>query len=535
MALLWVAAIFVTPLSTVPLFAPWVGQWNFTRFGYGGYTDAWGRLAQGEFPWLLNWFYLGMIVLLIGLIIRAADRRRFYKTTGLVRGVVGTGALVAAAGYGLYGLNFMQTIAQTDSPFSATPMVASSFNPNQTLDDLAAMPYDVTHYDIALDLEATPVFNATMEVANLSDEPLESLDFTLNKTLEVTSASADFTRDGEYLTITLAEPLAPDETATIALQYTGELRSYQYIWGAPPELDSFITGEGIMLKHHDSWYPLAGREPVARGLIVTVAPAGFSLRVTGTDLPLASNLPRTGENTFESAGTSWATLIGAPLLETHQPANGINIVTTAHQYDRLAEVMETGFQGLRGQVIQYFPDDTVIFITHPIWYFTVIPTIYQPLVMDDHAAVIARPPWSANAASSYWFYEHGIYLPTQHFFGDTSMTLLTENVAQFVHLQILHDGDVDMMRTGLEARMTDHHGRPIMEDESSELLYASPGFAFNYAITGKLIDVFEAHGTDGVAALLSAMREEAAMLKVTVAREVVAWIDAWVAENLADA
>jgi hypothetical protein len=92
-----------------------------------------------------------------------------------------------------------------------------------------------------------------------------------------------------------------------------------------------------------------------------------------------------------------------------------------------------------------------------------------------------------------------------------------------------------MMRTGLEARTSDHHGRPITADEEDELLYASPGFAFNYAITGKLIDVFEAHGTEGVAALLNAMREEAAELKVTVAREVVAWIDTWVAENLDDA
>jgi hypothetical protein len=31
------------------------------------------------------------------------------------------------------------------------------------------------------------------------------------------------------------------------------------------------------------------------------------------------------------------------------------------------------------------------------------------------------------------------------------------------------------------------------------------------------------------------MREEAAVLKVTVAREVVTWIDEWVAENLPDA
>src|SRR5690606_26409570 len=137
--------------------------------------------------------------------------------------------------------------------------------------------------------------------------------------------------------------------------------------------------------------------------------------------------------------------------------------------------------------------------------------------------------------ASYWFYEQGVFLPVQHFLRDTSMTMLTENVAQFVHQQITHDGDIEMMRKGLEARTTDHHGRPVMDDETSELLYASPGFAFNYTIAWKLIDVFEAHGTDGVAALLNAMREEAAVVKVTVARGVVAWIDEWVAENLADA
>jgi hypothetical protein len=226
-------------------------------------------------------------------------------------------------------------------------------------------------------------------------------------------------------------------------------------------------------------------------------------------------------------------LIGAPLLETQQPADGIHIVTTAHQYDRLKEFMEAGLQQGRDLVKQYFPDDSVVFLTHPRWYFAVIPTVYQPLVMNEHAAVIARAPSSAQA--SYWFYEQGIYLPVQHFFGDTSMTMLTENVAQFVHLQILHDGDIEMMRTGLEARTIDHHGRPITADEEDELLYASPGFAFNYTITGKLIDVYEAHGTNGVAALLNAMREEAAVLKVTVAREVVTWIDEWVAENLPDA
>jgi hypothetical protein len=533
LALVWLAAIFAISLSSVAFFAPWAGQWNFTRFGYGSYSEAWGRLAQGDFPWLLNWFYLGMVVLLIGLIVRAADRRRFYRTTGLVRGVVGTGAVIALAGYGLYGFNFIETIAQTNSPFSATPAETFYFDPSQPVYDVAVMPYAVTRYDIALDLEATPVFDVTLGVENKTDEPLESLDFTLNKILDVTSASADFTREGEYLTFTLAEPLPPRETVTIVLQYTGEMLTYQYIWGAPPELDSFITDDGIVLKHHDSWYPLAGRAPVATGLIVTVPPAEFTLRVTGTDLPLASNLPRTEENTFESKSSSWATLIGAPLLETHEPADGIHIITTAHQYDRLAEFMETGFQPGRDLVKRYFPDDTVVFLTQPRWYFMIIPTIYQPLAMEDHAAVIAQPPW--NAQATYWFYDYGIYLPAQHFFGDTSMTMLTENVAQFVHLQILH-GSADEMREALQFRLDNmYHGTAPEIEESQELLYASPGFAYNYAITAKLIDVYESHGMDGVAALLNAMQAEAATLRVSVSRVVVAWIDAWVSENLADA
>jgi hypothetical protein len=80
-----------------------------------------------------------------------------------------------------------------------------------------------------------------------------------------------------------------------------------------------------------------------------------------------------------------------------------------------------------------------------------------------------------------------------------------------------------------------YHGVELpTTNEQAELFSVSPGFAMNYSIALKLVDVYEAHGTDGVAALLNAMQAEATTLKVAVASEVVAWIDAWVVENLAD-
>lgn len=495
LVMLWLGAIFTVMASSHPVSGAWVMPLNFTRLGYSGFNVYWERTTQGAFPWLLNGFYAGLVVLLFGLIVWAVQRRRLLPVSPLVYAITGGGLLIALGCYGVYGVRYMQTNWRVQ--FYNDPLVTNVYLPDSRPEPL---PYAVTRYDIALDVSETPAFVVEMDVLNTGDAPLTEVSFALLDALHISTASVPYEHADDRLTLKPETPLAAGETLTVRLSYGGEVAFYSYIMASAPEMSSFITPYGIGLHHAVSWYPRVGISEMS-AFNVNGQPAHIRLAVTGTDLTLVSNLGDGEGGVFEADDAYKVWLAGSPLIRTYSLMDGVTVIATDAIYPQLKLYLTPIFTQSLLVLKRYFPEEYRLGSPWERW----------------------NPYLTGNMSSEI------IYALVADLLHADSSSRLASDIAFFIALQVQYD-DADVLR-GVMAKLSK---REFESGMSYSLFHIYSAIAARPDTVNRLIDVYAAHGMDGTVPLVTAMRAAYARLYLLPQAEVVAWMDAWIAENLGD-
>jgi hypothetical protein len=209
----------------------------------------------------------------------------------------------------------------------------------------------VTGYNLALDLSDArqPHFRAEITVASHGSLPLGELSFRLNPALAITDASLPFTRENDLVRVRLPRPLAPGENLSLAFQYQGRLWM-ESVSGGVVEASDFIDPRGLRLTPQANWYPVPARQAKTPGVH---DPAHIRLVVTGSDLPLAANLPAVGKNTFEAGTAGWVFLIGSPRLVVEQ-AGEVTLITSQADLAQARQYANV-FAGPLRAILPFFP------------------------------------------------------------------------------------------------------------------------------------------------------------------------------------
>ncbi len=510
--LLWlVASIGTVILNNDGLIVPGASLFNFARFGYGSYTETWGRLLQGDLPVYFNLFYIGLVILLVSLISWIVGQRRFYRSmpAALLSACLAAGLALFSGG--IYTVTVAQDNAQIRAQWEA--------NENNWLLPAEA-PYAVKHYAIAVHLEGIPRFSVEMDILNRGDRPVSELDFTLNGQFQLTESSATYERSGNFVRILLDEPLMPNASTIIELSYSGSLRWLEPVPGAPSETTNFIRKEGVHLAYEIAWYPIAGRVSLLtsiQGRTPDVS-AAIRLQVIGNEyLQFASNLPQVESRVFVSEGATWANLIGAPNLLTVRLLDGVTVIASQAELDKIDEELTQLLTEAQATVGQYFDPPNLTIILPFVRSFQ-LPTMYDVSLMTEGLAFFLRPVQLQFPQGQY---ETGIYALTRTALGDNDMTLLTENVAYFLWIQLQADGDPRQMRVLMEEKIA----RTPVFDEAFAVSRAMPGFATSYAITEELLRIFTENGDVQTVRVIQKMQAEFVALKDKSASEVIAWMN----------
>lgn len=510
--LLWlVASIGTVILNNDGLIVPGASLFNFARFGYGSYTETWGRLLQGDLPVYFNLFYIGLVILLVSLISWIVGQQRFYRSmpAALLSACLAAGLALFSGG--IYTVTVAQDNAQIRAQWEA--------NENNWLLPAEA-PYAVKHYAIAVHLEDLPRFSVEMDILNRGDRPVSELDFTLNGQFQLTESSATYERSGNFVRILLNEPLMPNASTIIELSYSGSLRWLEPVPGAPSETTNFIRKEGVHLAYEIAWYPIAGRVSLLTGIQGRTpdVSAAIRLQVIGNEyLQFASNLPQVESRVFVSEGATWANLIGAPNLLTVRLLDGVTVIASQAELDKIGEELTQLLTEAQATVGQYFDPPNLTIILPFVRSFQ-LPTMYDVSLMTEGLAFFLRPVQLQFPQGQY---ETGIYALTRTALGDNDMTLLTENIAYFLLIQLQADGDPRQMRALMEEKIA----RTPVFDEAFAVSRAMPGFATSYAITEELLRIFTENGDVQTVRVIQKMQAEFEALKDKSASEVIAWMN----------
>lgn len=312
---------------------------NFMRQGVSFYSDLWGRLVYGEQPVWFNLFYAGLLLLCLTILALSLSLRRFRRPSL-------PGGALALVALGLMGWSGMHYI---------TGVQAAQIAPEAGILPNEPSPFIVTKYDLTLDLSDArqPRFGAEVTVVNHSSAPLGELAFRLNPALAITDAGLPFERKDDLVYIRLPEPLAAGATRSLHFQYQGRLRLESVSAGVVAASD-FIDPRGLRLTPQAIWYPVPASLAGTPGLH---DPAYIRLAVTGSDLPLAANLPASGANVFEADAAGWVFLIGSPRLAVEQTGR-VTLITSqadlaqARPYARV-------FYDLLNAILPFFPQANV--------------------------------------------------------------------------------------------------------------------------------------------------------------------------------
>lgn len=527
-AFIWLGGFILSSMLNGPAVAHLTSVLRFMRHLF--YSDLWGRMVYDNLPALFNVFYVGMIVLLAGLTVWLIHRRRFYVVSPVVKGILGVGVVITLAGYVSYAAEFHRMVPENGAPSSY------SYSSPSTLADFVHIDYAVTRYDVKLDASDARRFDVSMDVVNRSGEARDALDFSLMAEALVSEVSVPFTHEGGILTLRFTPPLAAGEMRTVQLAYSMNNDNYFYMYGSTPRAGSFIREGGIYLPRNVSWYPRIGTttevmyEPRKE---VFTEPAPFRLAVTGHPLPVFSNLPPTADGVFQSEGTTWAMLIAAPDYGRWSLVDGIELMAHKNTYQRVQTDLTEHLTDVRDVLAQYFPRGNLVVLNEFVYISLMDVSPGDVHYMDDYAAISSSfAPFPLTY--DYWVYQYVIYPAVQQYLGARLPTSLTENVGKFVLLQIEHDGDAAAMREAVPPPP-----EVIFESEPPpgyvypDSLLAIPRLAAYYLVTEALVEVYEQYGTAGVQAVLAAIRAEARTLENQYSSEIVAWIAAWTAENLA--
>jgi hypothetical protein len=418
---------------------------NFMRQGVSFYSELWGRLVYGSQPDWFNLFYLGLLALCLAALMLNVSMRRFYRLSlpGLA---LLTGALLLS---GLAGTRYVAGVqaAQTAPAGGAPPA--------------ELYPFTVSDYHLTLDMgdPVLPRFHAQMTVVNSGATRLDRLIFRLNPALMVKDASLPLEQSGEFVSVRLAERLAPGEDLSLTLAYEGRLRVESISDGVVAATD-FIEPGGVRLTPQANWYPLPAQLSQPFGLH---DPAHIRLEVKNSGaLPFAANLPSVGKNTFAADAAGWVFLVASPHLVV-EPMEEVTLITSTADLERGREIVSP----YREQLLtmpRFFPDADV----HGLMLMVLgeegglpegtPPAAGYPLVILPRYALTLRAgnPDNQQAfvirtlVSDLWWLSGGIL--DARFAGPvTSLNLGFDAVVGFLNLYASEHGDAGQMMVRLHS------------------------------------------------------------------------------------
>ncbi len=321
---------------------PYLSLLNFMRQGTISYhSELWRRLAYGDtFRWF-NLFYIGLSILVLGVLSWRETGRRFHRPSV-------PGGVVIAAGL---------TLATFAGARYVSPIVAMDAGTQSSADAQptpAAVGATIEAYDITLDMSAGEHadFDAVMRLQNESSAAIQHLNLALHPSLQVTEASVSYAQEDGTVRLALPETLAPGERLSVQLRYVGRIWETTLEDGVPVARH-FIHPRGVRLSPGLSWYPQVPGEGTSTA--GGVKPHAFRLTLEGYgDLRFGANIPAAGPNVFESQDATWIYLVGSPFLVTEE----IEDTTLITARDTLPQVrsMTSAYREALAHLRRFMPD-----------------------------------------------------------------------------------------------------------------------------------------------------------------------------------
>ncbi len=522
---------------------PFTSLFNLTGNGSPlTYTELFGTLPQGTNPVWFHLFYLAILCVLLASIASRLQAQRLHHVTRAVL-LLGSATLIIALAAGTgYSTNILA--AQAQEAYSSDVYTRR----NADLVFPGKAPEVITRYDLAVDLTdlAAPRFTAHLTLNNRGTTPLASLHLTLHHGLTITESSEKLDRDGDFLTITPAAPLAPASNLSITLTYVGA-PWYTDLIGGVPVANAFINAEGIRLPFEACWYPISGWvipgsffEP---SLLMGGA-AQFNLTVKGApNMMFASNLPTAGERTFSAQAAAWATLVGSPRL-VKSLVGSATLYTAQFDQPTLAAFVESYYTPTLAYILRFFPDIPVKGLivfgmeSAPLPAASTLIDGWLIIPTDRQTAWFIAPESAASQSGNQRGYLISYLL--EPFFpestepvisaipGGNGTTLgygansgLMDGISQFIELHKQLGGDAASIKQAIISVKA--------FDESlmgPNPLSASPALTFKTAILQTLVEIYAADGETAIIRVLHQIRFHQTELVALPPEKVDAWLQA---------
>lgn len=478
-------------------------------------NSLWDML-RGMLPVWFPLFYVGLIMLFAGVMLWQHHRQRFYhRHTGAI--------MLAVAALGLIivsGANYTAEVAAYNQQVRTDRERTRVQVPEVTTP--VDLPFAVTEYALTYTHGDPAELNASMVVRNHSDTALDELQFSLHYQFDVVDASHSFERDDFFLTLTLSEPLAPDEEASINIQYQGAIWVLEASPGRPPQARNFTHADGVYLTYDMLWYPVPGNhspnftvyEETGQSIVdynLLAAPAQFRLEIAEPgQLEYTTNLVRQDDRTFSSSGARWVDLIGVPDLSTTQE-NGITLVADAYGYEPLEELSQQVFSPLLGYLREHFSDDLTLKLQ-----VLDTPAIKLNYPATEENLIVRLSPRSLSWVITYPenAYRYGGENLFISLFGG-HQSLLTQNIAYFLWVHYSTGGDKVEMESIIREATPPGNMR----------FYSHQTLEERFQIANVLLDVYLTQGEDAVFDVLQEIRQEIDSLADQPADVMIGWIE----------
>jgi len=350
----WVGLIIIPTFFQMSR-VPFVGIFNLAGNGSPlNYTEVFGTMPQGLQPFWFHLFYAALLGVLLMAVLSRLQARRLHRVSRQVVAIGAAALVIALLALGGYSANVFTARAQEDYARAIAKRHETDFVIN------APTPEAINRYDLTVDLTnvSTPRFTVEFVVTNRGETPLANPRLTLHHDLTITESSERYTRDSDFVTLTPDQPLAPGETQTIKLTYSGSLWLLD-LFGGIPSANTFSNTEGVRLPYISCWYPVAGwviPNEMYGSTRVIGSPAQITMKVIGAPgMTFASNLPATGEQTFAAQSAQWVSLVGSPRMVKASVGNAI-LYTAQFDQPELTAFVEKYYTSALAYIQRLIPD-----------------------------------------------------------------------------------------------------------------------------------------------------------------------------------